>query len=181
MKSRAVLLRQLVREAEEMLQGSLSETTRTCGRAGCRCQRGERHGPHTYLTFKTPEGRSSAVYVPAHGLAEARRGVEAWKRLWELAVELAGRNRDAAVARWRARGRGGLRLAQGTAPAARAHRGQVRRADEPPRVAAGPLPGLPKGTVQLLLHTITVNLKRAAKLLRVRAGPAGLPLAEVAV
>jgi len=89
-----------------MLQGSLSETTRTCGRAGCRCQRGERHGPHTYLSFKTPEGRSSSVYVPAAHVDEARAGTEAWKRFWELAVELAAHNRDAAVSRWRGGGRG---------------------------------------------------------------------------
>lgn len=89
-----------------MLQGSLSETTRrTCGRAGCRCQRGERHGPHTDLSFKAPEGRSSAAYVPPHGLAEARNAIQALERFWELAVELAARNRAAAVARWRRQGR----------------------------------------------------------------------------
>jgi len=84
-----------------MLQGSLSETTQTCGRPGCRCHQGARHGPHTYLTFKTPEGRSSAVYVPADCGADARAGVEAWKRFWGLAVELAALNREAARARWR--------------------------------------------------------------------------------
>lgn len=85
-----------------MLQGSLSETTRTCGKPGCCCHRGERHGPHTYLTFKTPEGRSSAVYVPAYGLREAQAGVRAWARFWTLAGQLAAQNRDEAVARWRA-------------------------------------------------------------------------------
>jgi len=99
--TRAALLRRLGREAERMIQGSLSRTTRTCGRPGCRCQRGERHGPHTYLTFKTPQGRSSSVYVPAAAVAEARRGVAAWAKFWELAVQLASANRDAARARWR--------------------------------------------------------------------------------
>lgn len=88
-----------------MLQGSLSATTRTCGRPGCHCQQGQRHGPHTYLTFKTAEGRSSAVYVPAAGVREARAGVAAWKRFWRLAVDLAARNREEARARWRAPGR----------------------------------------------------------------------------
>jgi len=49
-----------------MLQGSLAETTRTCGTPGCRCHRGERHGPHTYLSFKTPEGRSIVEFVEKH-------------------------------------------------------------------------------------------------------------------
>ena len=99
------LLRELQRQATRMLQGSLSETTRTCGRPGCRCQQGQRHGPHTYLTFKTAEGRSSAVYVPAAGVREARAGVAAWKRFWRLAGELAVFNREGARARWRALGR----------------------------------------------------------------------------
>lgn len=91
-----------------MLQGSLSETTRTCGNPGCHCHQGARHGPHTYLTFKTPEGRSSAVYVPVARVAEAQAGVEAWKRFWALAVALAADNRARAVVRWR-RGRTGGR------------------------------------------------------------------------
>ena len=84
-----------------MLQGSLSETTRTCGNPGCRCHRGKRHGPHTYLTFKTPDGRSSGVYVPAARVRAARAGVAAWGRFWTLAVRLATLNRQAARARWR--------------------------------------------------------------------------------
>lgn len=88
-----------------MLQGSLSETTRTCGRPGCGCQQGQRHGPHTYLTFKTPEGRSSALYVPADCVADAEAGVAAWKAFWTVAVEVAALNREAARARWRAAGR----------------------------------------------------------------------------
>lgn len=101
----ATLLRQLPRLGARLLQGSLSETTRTCGRPGCCCQQGQRHGPHTYLTFKTPEGRSSAVYVPAAAVADAQAGVAAWKQFWAMAVELAALNREAARVRWGARGR----------------------------------------------------------------------------
>jgi hypothetical protein len=105
MKRRPTLLRQLSQLGARMLQGSLSETTRTCGRPGCCCQQGQRHGPHTYLTFKTPEGRSSAVYVPAAAVADARAGVAAWKQFWTRAVDLAALNREAARARWGARSR----------------------------------------------------------------------------
>ena len=99
---RQAKVRRLCREVERMLQGSLSQTTRTCGRKGCRCQRGERHGPHTYLTFKTPEGRSSGVYVPSAAVGEVQEGMAAWKRFWDLAVELSADNRQEAVKRWRA-------------------------------------------------------------------------------
>ena len=47
--------------------GSLVEQHRKCGKEGCRCTRGEPHGPYVYLSVA---GR--LVYVPA-GLAEALR------------------------------------------------------------------------------------------------------------
>jgi hypothetical protein len=86
-------LQQLTRLAEVMIQGSLSETTRTCGRQGCRCQRGERHGPHTYLTFRTPEGRSSSRYVPPAERLRVVKGIAAWQRFWKIATTLAAHNR----------------------------------------------------------------------------------------
>ena len=89
--------------AQIMVQGSLSQTTRTCGQPTCRCHRGERHGPHTYLTFRTTDGRSSALYVPAAELAMFRRRVAAWQRFWKLATELA-RNNRAEIARQRRSG-----------------------------------------------------------------------------
>ncbi|MBW1688733.1 MAG: hypothetical protein JRS35_27190 [Deltaproteobacteria bacterium] len=101
------LLEQLANTAQTMLQGSLSETTRTCGRPSCRCHRGHRHGPHTYLTFRTPKGRSSAVYVPVAERERFRHGVADWKRFWELASQLAELNREQIVAERKAARRRG--------------------------------------------------------------------------
>lgn len=88
-----------------MIQGSLSQTTRTCGQATCRCHRGERHGPHTYLTFRTPDGRSSSLYVPPAERPVFRTGVVAWARFWRLATRLATKNRERIVQSRRARAR----------------------------------------------------------------------------
>jgi len=91
-----------------MLRGSLSQRRRTSGRPGCRCQ-GERRGPRTYPTFKSLEGRSSGVCVPALAVWEARAGVEAWKRSWDLALwcwcgSFCGSGRGIRVTgRWRSR------------------------------------------------------------------------------
>jgi hypothetical protein len=100
---RDLLVGELRRLAHEMVQGSLSETTRTCGREGCKCQRGERHGPHIYLTFRTPEGRSSALYVRPTELAKVRKGMAAWQRFWRIATVLATRNRRRIAAKKRTR------------------------------------------------------------------------------
>lgn len=51
-------------EAGGLLPGTLVERRRRCGKGGCRCARGELHGPYTYL-----QAGPRLVYVPA-GLAQ---------------------------------------------------------------------------------------------------------------
>jgi hypothetical protein len=101
--TRAALLRRLTRLAETMVQGGLSETTRTCGNPTCHCHQGQRHGPHLYLTFRTPEDRSSALYIPRPAEAEVRRAVQAWAAFWETGVALSHLNRQALGKRLRGR------------------------------------------------------------------------------
>jgi hypothetical protein len=105
MDRRSRLIEKLARLAETMLQGSLSQTTRTCGKPSCRCHRGERHGPHTYLTFRNDKGRTSGVYVRATELKRFREGVANWKRFRELATELSQLNREQLVRERQARRR----------------------------------------------------------------------------
>lgn len=95
MSRRPVLLHRLTRLAQTMVQGGLSETTRTCGTPGCHCHQGQRHGPHLYLTFRTPDGRSSALYVPRPAERTVRRAVRAWAAFWETGVALSHLNRAA--------------------------------------------------------------------------------------
>src|SRR5256885_7731923 len=68
------LRRRLLKAAEIMVQGRLSETTRRCGNPGCICQRdpSQRHGPHLYLTYQS-EGKNRALYVPAKHVEDARQ------------------------------------------------------------------------------------------------------------
>src|SRR6266566_8099442 len=53
--------------ADALLPGALVEQHRNCGKEGCRCTRGQPHGPYVYLQVA---GR--LTYVPA-ALAEAVR------------------------------------------------------------------------------------------------------------
>ncbi len=92
-RSRRMLIARLEFLSRVMLQGSLSETTRTCGHPGCQCHQGKRHGPHVYLTFRE-KGRSSSLYVPPEELDRFRAGVEAWAEFRQIAGELAEMNRQ---------------------------------------------------------------------------------------
>ncbi len=74
-----------------MLQGTLVALYRRCGKKGCRCERGEKHGPAYCLSYKEG-GVTRMVYIPASRLEEVRKGVEAFSRYWELGVKLARLN-----------------------------------------------------------------------------------------
>jgi hypothetical protein len=58
-------------ELERTLNGVLLSEGRRCSSVGCRCRRGELHGPYAYLAVYS-EGRSRTIYVPqaARVLAE---------------------------------------------------------------------------------------------------------------
>jgi hypothetical protein len=76
-------------DVEQVLAGTLTGQARRCGRAGCRCEHGEPHGPYAYYTPR-PAGRGRARYVPA-ALAEvvARyldRGEQAEASLAEISA-----------------------------------------------------------------------------------------------
>jgi len=96
-KTIKTLLLKLQRLAATALQGGLSETTRTCGHPACACHQepARRHGPHLYLTFRTREGRSSALYVPRPHEPRVRKSVQSWAQLWETIVEISHQNREA--------------------------------------------------------------------------------------
>ena len=102
LKSRDDLLRRIARLSRRVLFGSLSETYRTCGRPGCRCHQGHKHGPHLYVSFRGPEG-TTGYYVPQPLAEDMRQGVAAWQELQEALRQLAELNRERLWARKAAR------------------------------------------------------------------------------
>ena len=67
--------RRIAREIPDLqavIAGSLQEQRRRCGKEGCRCARGELHGPYLYLSLRVGR-RTRMLYVPAE-LAEGVRG-----------------------------------------------------------------------------------------------------------
>jgi hypothetical protein len=63
-------------DPERTLRGVLLHEGRRCSSEGCRCRRGELHGPYTYLAIYT-DGRSRTIYVPrtVQAACEAHVGV----------------------------------------------------------------------------------------------------------
>jgi hypothetical protein len=69
--------------AEGLLPGVLVEQRRTCGRQGCRCARGEPHGPYVYLQVA---GR--LMYVPSALAEMVRSQVEISHRFREALEDI---------------------------------------------------------------------------------------------
>jgi hypothetical protein len=73
--------------AAAFLAGSLVEQRRRCGKEGCRCTRGELHGPYAYLSVA---GRM--VYVPAVLADAVRARLEIARRLQETLEQISAVN-----------------------------------------------------------------------------------------
>jgi len=101
------LIQKLGELAATMIQAGMSSTTRTCGKASCACRRdpSRRHGPNTYLTFRTADGKSTGLYVSPEHLQEATEAKKAWDGFWETATALAAINREEMRQRWQAAGK----------------------------------------------------------------------------
>lgn len=97
---RKKLLQQIEELASVAVFGSLSETYRTCGNAGCRCHgEGPKHGPHLYVSFRGDAGKTTGYYVPKLAQRDIRLGIEAWQTLQQQLRDLAELNRQEALDR----------------------------------------------------------------------------------
>src|SRR5712671_4207809 len=74
-------------QAAGFLAGSLLEQRRRCGKEGCRCARGELHGPYAYLSVA---GRM--LYVPAVLADAVRAHLEISRRLQGALEEVSAVN-----------------------------------------------------------------------------------------
>ncbi len=66
----------------ELIHGSVVTMTRVCGKAGCHCERGEKH-VSLYLSLKL-EGKRRMVYIPTALEEEVRRRVAAYREVEQL-------------------------------------------------------------------------------------------------
>jgi hypothetical protein len=64
----------------EMIEGSLVEHYKPCGRAACRCKtEGRLHGPYWYISTQKG-GKTSLIYVKKIDLVRARRLTQNYRR-----------------------------------------------------------------------------------------------------
>ena len=95
---RTELMKEIPRLASRAILGAISETYRTCGHPGCRCQGpGPKHGPHLNVSYRGSEGKTTGYYVPKAAEQAIRDGVAACQALQERVRELAELNKERAL------------------------------------------------------------------------------------
>jgi hypothetical protein len=74
-------------EPERTLRGVLLREGRRCSSAGCRCRRGELHGPYAYLAVYA-DRRSRTIYVPQTVQPACQAHVRVTRRNEALLLEI---------------------------------------------------------------------------------------------
>jgi len=72
-----------VPDLEQVLRGSLMKRYLTCGKPGCKCSRGERHGPVWYLSVTLRAGKTVGMQVPEEKVQGIRLLLENYRKVKE--------------------------------------------------------------------------------------------------
>jgi uncharacterized protein DUF6788 len=80
-------------DVQQVLAGSLTEQSRRCGKAGCRCAEGELHGPYPYFSPRQA-GRSGLQYVPASLAGVVRRYLQRGAEVEAVLAEISAINAE---------------------------------------------------------------------------------------
>jgi uncharacterized protein DUF6788 len=83
---------QQLRGLGPVLRASLIERFTQCGKSGCKCMQGEKHGPAYYLTVSYAKGRTRQVYVPKDLLPLAEHWVRNYRQALTVLEEISGIN-----------------------------------------------------------------------------------------
>lgn len=75
-----------------VLRASVIERYTQCGTSGCKCMRGEKHGPAYYLTVSYAKGRTRTVYIPKRLRPVAARWVQNYQHALATLEELSSIN-----------------------------------------------------------------------------------------
>jgi hypothetical protein len=90
LEGRAESIRSCMREIDQIIQGSMVLREAKCGKANCKCNRGELHESWC-ITYKE-KGKTRTVYVDREKIGEALLMCANYKKIKELIKELTSVN-----------------------------------------------------------------------------------------
>ncbi len=75
-------------DLSEVLRGTLLERMTQCNKRGCKCMRGEKHGPAYYVTVTYAKCRTRQIYVSKERKAVAAAWIANYGRIWRALEEI---------------------------------------------------------------------------------------------
>lgn len=75
-----------------VLRASLIQRFTQCGKPGCKCMHGQKHGPAYYLAVSYAQGRTRQIYVPKNLQPLAQQWVRNYHQALSLLEEISGIN-----------------------------------------------------------------------------------------
>lgn len=91
-KSRRRALVSTLPNLSEILRASLITRYTSCGKPGCKCMRGQKHGPSYILSVTVAPGKTKQLYVRQEDVDTVRKQVENYNTLWRTVVEISNIN-----------------------------------------------------------------------------------------
>lgn len=79
---------QRLQEMAEILRATLLTRMTQCGKPGCKCMHGKKHGPAYYLTVSYGRGKTRQVYIPKARKRLAAAWIRNYHRVWAALEEI---------------------------------------------------------------------------------------------
>lgn len=77
-----------IMHSKELIRGTLAIREHTCGKAGCKCARGEKHT--SFYLSRSRRGKPQQIYVPL----DMSQEVKAWAKEYREVKRLLGKTSD---------------------------------------------------------------------------------------
>lgn len=76
----------------EILRASLITRYTTCGKPGCKCMRGDKHGPSYTVSVTVAPGKTRQMYVRKHDVEKVKAWIDNYDKVWRALVEISDIN-----------------------------------------------------------------------------------------
>jgi len=93
-KNRQDLIGQLAAFDGKILRGSLIESYKKCGKPGCKCAKGNGHGPKHSMTVNFPKRKPENDYIPLEYVIQVKEYVSNYHRFKEIIEQICMINRE---------------------------------------------------------------------------------------
>jgi hypothetical protein len=75
-------------DPSKILRASLIERYTTCGKPGCKCMRGEKHGPSYSISVTLAPGKTKQLYVRKEDLDTVKKWIDNYDKMWQGLMEI---------------------------------------------------------------------------------------------